>query len=466
MMMLASMIRSWMEGQKTPRSKYCVVAMMPCVAKKEEICRTELLDPQGNRDVDVVLTVREMADLFKAKKVDWQALPGKHKGEYDEPFGVSSGAGALFGTAGGVTEAAMRVAYTLFTKEVPDDPSRSMFEECRRMVQSGEWVDAQIDMTPGRRHRRPMESFIVHGCRSIQQYLEDSGLDVSVENYNRKGHKVFIECMACPGGCVGGGGQPRSLDEHIIEKRRSAVHRTDRETKLIAPASAQREFQQSFLQGITSQHARELLEYEPPFILTAPSSRGNTEKGKKPGSPSGPASSKPASSKPGSCSGSGSIGRATAAVGDIAIIYGSQGGITATFAKHLLSYLSRSLSEDISIHSMDHFLFERLVTTRTIILLTSTWESEEGLMPQNAKRFWTFLRTLPLYSHTNSFSATKFAVCGFGSSKYPRFCGFAIQLNDVMLRLGSHQLTDFVKVDVERADKFCFRLSLLPPQLT
>jgi NADH-quinone oxidoreductase subunit G len=461
MMMLGAMVRSWMQSKSIARDKYFVVSLMPCIAKKEEILRPELMDSHtARRDVDVVLTVREFADLLHAHKVDWAAMPGTHKAEYDEPFGVSSGAGALFAVSGGVTEAAMRVAYTVFTKEIPDDPHRSLYEDCRRIVQTGEWVDTQIDMTPGRRHRRPLESLIIHGGRNIQQFLEDSGLSVSVENYNRKGRKVFIEMMACPGGCIGGGGQPRSIDEHVLEKRRSLVHRIDRETRLISPMASQHDFQVQFLQGITSQHARELLEYDPP-ILFSPSSRSATRRAPLTGasvSPSGSDSGGKFSHKKRASGGSPTSSTSHTSsdsqqAEDIVILYGSQGGITATFARHLFAHLTRNIRDDISIQSMDRVNFDRLSSTRTIIMLTSTWESEDGLMPQNARRLWAYLRSLPLTAFGNSFSSTKFAVCGFGSSKYLKFCGFAVQLYDALLRLGSHPFADLVKIDVERADK-------------
>jgi len=102
---------------------------------------------------------------------------------------------------------------------------------------------------------------------------------------------------------------------------------------------------------------------------------------------------------------------------------------------------------------MDHFNFDSLKDCETVIVMSSTWESDIGLMPQNAIRFWNWLKALPLENLNRIFSKIKFAVCGFGSPKYRYFCGFATKLHDMFLRLGSFPILDLLKVDVDKPDR-------------
>jgi len=452
MMMLATMIRCWMKKQNIPRDRYFSVALMPCTAKKEEILRPDLKDPDGNYDVDVVLTAREMGELIKAMKVDWNSLPGSNKTDYDPPFDKSSGAGALFPVSGGVTESALRVAYGLFTKEVPRDPERCLYEQVRKLPSAaGEWISSEVQVTPDRRHKRPIEAQVINGTRAIQQFLEESHLDTPDGVWTQKGN-AFVECMACPGGCIGGGGQPHSLRDDIIARRRAAVHLIDKEASSISATQTMKEFSYEETCGIDSEDSfRELMECDPPMLDesvygTKRSSKNGSMYNSKHGSQSSSGGSQSARTYSGSSFSANYMGNLT-------VLYGSQAGFTASFAKHLFSILDHNLPDDVSVHSMDHFTFDNLKDCETVVIMTSTWESDIGLMPQNAVRFWNWLKALPLENLNRLFAKIKFAVCGFGSQKYRYYCGFAVQLQEMFLRLGATPFMDLIKIDVDKPDR-------------
>ena len=146
-------------------------------------------------------------------------------------------------------------------------------------------------------------------------------------------------------------------------------------------------------------------------------------------------------------------GQSSTHLGSIAILYGSQAGFTASFAKRLHGLLARALGADVSVHAMDRFAFDALPACETVVLLTSTWESDAGLMPQNAVRFWAWLRAQPLAGLGSLLARARFAVCGFGSQKYRYYCGFAVQLHEAFLRLGAAPLVDLARIDVDTPDR-------------
>ena len=188
------------------REDMVVVSIMPCVAKKYECGRDEF-KVDGNPDVDHAITTRELAALIKLSNIDFKTLPNE---EFDNPLGESSGAGVIFGTTGGVIEAAVRTAYEVHTKkELP----RLDFDELRGMEGIRE---ATIDF-----NGLPLRIGIAHGLGNARKLLEDI----------QAGKSEFhaIEIMSCPGGCIGGGGQPyHHGDAGILKKRQMAIYREDR----------------------------------------------------------------------------------------------------------------------------------------------------------------------------------------------------------------------------------------------
>ncbi|HKJ78797.1 MAG TPA: [Fe-Fe] hydrogenase large subunit C-terminal domain-containing protein, partial [Prolixibacteraceae bacterium] len=187
------------------REDLVVVSIMPCVAKKYE-CGREEFKVNGNPDVDHAITTRELAALIKLSNIEFGRLPNE---EFDQPLGESSGAGVIFGTTGGVIEAAVRTAYEIYTgKTLP----RLDFHELRGMEGLRK---ATIDFDG-----QPINIGIAHGLGNARKLLE--GIEAGESEFHA------IEIMSCPGGCIGGGGQPYHLgNADILKKRQAAIYRED-----------------------------------------------------------------------------------------------------------------------------------------------------------------------------------------------------------------------------------------------
>ncbi len=188
------------------REDLVVVSIMPCVAKKYECGRDEF-KTNDNPDVDYAITTRELGALIKLSSIDFKALPNE---DFDHPLGESSGAGVIFGTTGGVIEAAVRTAYEVHTQK---ELSRLDFDELRGMEGIRE---ATIDF-----NGLPIKIGIAHGLGNVRKLLEDI----------QAGKSEFhaIEIMSCPGGCIGGGGQPyHHGNADVLKKRQMALYTEDR----------------------------------------------------------------------------------------------------------------------------------------------------------------------------------------------------------------------------------------------
>lgn len=192
------------------------VAIMPCAAKKFEARRPEMKD-SGYRDIDAGLTTRELGHMIKQAGLNFADL---EDGTYDSIMGESTGAGVIFGATGGVMEAALRTAYEVVTgREVPFDNLNIL------AVRGMEGIrDASIK---------------IEGCLPEWSFLEGVELKVAVAHGLINARKImdevaagkspyhFIEVMACPGGCIGGGGQPIPTNEEIRKKRTEAIYAED-----------------------------------------------------------------------------------------------------------------------------------------------------------------------------------------------------------------------------------------------
>ena len=166
------------------------ISIMPCTAKKAE-CELPGMDSAGfGPDVDLVLTTRELARMVRAERLDPSVLP---ESPFDGPLGDGSGAGVIFGAAGGVMEAALRSAYVLVNGE---NPPADAFREVRaRSIGRGTWLEASFDMG-GTTLRCAVASGLGNARRLLKALRRGEA------------HYEFVEIMACPGGCAGGGGQP------------------------------------------------------------------------------------------------------------------------------------------------------------------------------------------------------------------------------------------------------------------
>jgi iron only hydrogenase large subunit-like protein len=193
-----------------------VVSVMPCTAKKFECQRPEMA-ASGVRDVDVVLTTRELARMIRSAGIDFDSLPDE---EMDAPLGLSTGAADIFANTGGVMEAALRTAYEIVTgKELPTGNLHVAAVAGLTGVK-----EAALEIRGTTPEWKFLEGVTVrvavaHGLGNAHQLIS------SIQSGEKQYH--FIEVMTCPGGCIGGGGQPRFTDNQIREARIAAIYRED-----------------------------------------------------------------------------------------------------------------------------------------------------------------------------------------------------------------------------------------------
>lgn len=167
-------------------SHICVVSFMPCIAKKDEISRVSMDTTGTGADTDIVITTRELVRMIRRSQIDIKDLKGQ---DFDNPLGMYSGAGVIFGNTGGVMEAALRTAYHLATgKNVKGDE----FKEVRG--QEGVRIK-EFDLDG-----KTVKIGITNGLANARKLIDSlKRKEISLD---------FVEVMACPSGCVGGGGQP------------------------------------------------------------------------------------------------------------------------------------------------------------------------------------------------------------------------------------------------------------------
>lgn len=215
--MFGAMVKTYYAEEKgiNPKDIVCV-AGMPCAAKKYEAHRPEMRD-SGYQDIDAGLTTREIGHMVKQAGIKFQELDD---GNFDSLMGESSGAAVVFGATGGVMEAALRTAYAVITgrpvpfKNLNITPVRGLesikevsvkFENCLSEYSFLEGIEAKFGIAHG-----------LTNARIIMDQLVDG-----------KSPYIFIEIMACPGGCIGGGGQPIPTTDEIRKKRMKAIYEAD-----------------------------------------------------------------------------------------------------------------------------------------------------------------------------------------------------------------------------------------------
>ena len=198
-----------------------VVSIMPCTAKKFECERPEMAD-SGEQDVDIVLTTRELARMIKQAGIDFRSLPDD---KMDAPLGISTGAADIFAVTGGVMEAALRTAYEIVTQTPFPFPNLH--------VAPIEGLDGVKEATVK-----------IEGAKGDWEFLEGAELKVAVAHGLSNAQKVidrirsgegayhFVEVMTCPGGCIGGGGQPRLTSDAVREARIRAIYAEDESREL------------------------------------------------------------------------------------------------------------------------------------------------------------------------------------------------------------------------------------------
>ena len=190
-----------------PGSVTCI-SIMPCVAKKQEADLPTMYDNGingGIKDVDYVLTTREICRLIKSEQIDVASLPEE---EFDSPLGEGSGAGVIFGATGGVMEAALRTSYSIVTDK---NPKPDAFSNVRGM---DGWKEAEFKLGG-----TVLKTAVASGLGNTRKLI--NALQKGDVSYD------FVEIIACPGGCAGGGGQPIHDGKELAEQRSSKLYAMD-----------------------------------------------------------------------------------------------------------------------------------------------------------------------------------------------------------------------------------------------
>lgn len=198
-----------------------VVSIMPCTAKKFECQRPEM-HSSGVRDVDVVLTTRELGKMIRAAGIDFRALPDE---EMDAPLGMSTGAADIFANTGGVMEAALRTVYEVVTgRPLPAENLHIQpIAGLEGVKEASLTIHAALDdwkFLEG----VTLNVAVAHGLGNAQRLIR------AIQSGEKSYH--FVEVMTCPGGCIGGGGQPRFTDNRVREARLRAIYREDEGKRL------------------------------------------------------------------------------------------------------------------------------------------------------------------------------------------------------------------------------------------
>lgn len=211
--MFGALIKSYYAEQKgiDPKNIY-VVSIMPCTAKKYEIERP-VMEVDGNRDVDAVLTTRELARMIKTARIDFVNLEDE---QFDDPFGAATGAAVIFGTTGGVMEAALRTVAEIINGKRLED-SEIEFKKTRGQDGIKEFTVELPSVT--------LKGAVVSGTANAKKMLER--IKAGEADYH------FIEFMGCPGGCVTGGGQPivnalKKSEVNVFDLRAKAIYDEDK----------------------------------------------------------------------------------------------------------------------------------------------------------------------------------------------------------------------------------------------
>lgn len=368
------------------------VSVMPCTAKKDEMLR-DAGGRSGYRDIDYVMTTRECAQFLKMNGItnfDLE-LP------FDNPMGIGTGAGAIFGASGGVMEAVLRTAADKVAGEPQTIPNQSM-TACRGFegIKTAEVMIAGTKVVVG----------IVNGIANIKRFLADMD---RVGTANCGYH--FVEIMGCPGGCINGGGQPKSNDPDILKKRSKAIYEVDELSQIRRSHENPqiKELYDSFLGEPNGQRAHELLHthyhehhVKAAELAVATSIQGTTSEE------------------------AGNV---------VAVLYATVGGNTESVARTIYNDLRRS-KINAKLWPMDSCMPQDLLNVQTAVVLSCTFG--DGERPPMANQVWDWLEGV----QADGLKNLSFAVFGLGSSKYSRFNQAAKAFDLKLDGLGATRLCD------------------------
>ena len=377
-----------------------LVSLMPCVAKKDEIKRMQL-----NGDVDAVMTSKEFIDLFAEYGLDFNSL-GESK--FDSLLGECTGAGQIFGTTGGVAEASVRYIHKLVTQEPLNE--RIEYESLRGM---NSIKTATVEVGNYR-----IKIAVCNGIAAAGELIESE----KYKNFH------FVEVMACPGGCVGGAGQPY-LPKKQISERISSIFDLDR-SKKVRVSDGNREVAEiysNFLGEPGGLLAHELLHthYEPQETAMLAQRRRMM-------------------SMP-------------------IVGYGSSSGTAMKLSRIVAGFIETSSA------AMNRLSIKELLTRKIAIFIVST--IGEGEFPNNARKFIDKLR-----DSEQTLSGVRYAVCGLGNESYTYFCQAGIDLDTMLEQHRAERILPLIKIDTSTDDKgeaifegwchqLCAAMGLKPPKI-
>jgi sulfite reductase alpha subunit-like flavoprotein len=378
-MMLGAAVKSYFAERKGLDAKdLFVVSLMPCTAKKDEVKRGQMLG-----DVDAVLTVREFCRLVELFGLDWGSLP-------DEPFdrlmGESTGAAALFGVTGGVMEAAVRFAHEKLTGEKLGKVEYQQwrgFKSVKNATIRIAGIELRVAVCNGIAHAREL---------------------VETGNY-RQYH--FIEVMACPYGCISGGGQPILTTRAQAAQRARAIYEIDHQMR----------------GKVTSLDNTEIAEMYRTFM----------------GEPNGPLAHRLLHTH---------YQRQITPTLEMKqtmekmpiVAYGSASGNAAKLARQLAGYIETA---PVSLNACG---LAKMLKKRTAIIVLSTFG--DGEVPSNATKFVDQLE-----ANAESLTDLTYAICALGSHEYPKFVAAARRVDALLGRMGAQRLLPTVDLDASSPDK-------------
>lgn len=213
--MLATLTKTYYaQNNNIDPSKIFMVSIMPCIAKKFEIQRSNEMYSSGYQDVDVSITTREFVRMIKQTGINFTKIPDE---KADSILADYSGGGTIFGTTGGVAEAALRRVIYLLSGETEENID---FKEIRGLkgIKEGEFKINNLNIKVAVAHGLSNVEHVINKIR----HARENGLEIPYH---------FVEVMACPGGCVGGGGQPRNINDEVRTLRAKGLYIDDVQNK-------------------------------------------------------------------------------------------------------------------------------------------------------------------------------------------------------------------------------------------
>ncbi|GKT24526.1 NADPH fad oxidoreductase, putative, partial [Aduncisulcus paluster] len=412
MMMLGRIVKQyWAEKAGIDRSKIFQVAIMPCTAKKMEIERQQML-VDGDKDVDAVLTTRELGALIRKHHIKFSELEDS---EFDCPLGTSTGAAVIFGVTGGVMEAALRTAYEVTTKT----PLPTLeYSPVRGVDKNIKVSTVELPLPDG--NKKTIKVGVCNGIKAAHKLLADikSGEATDFD---------FIEVMSCPGGCIGGGGQPRSLDPEILKKRSEATYTCDERSAI------RRSHENPTINKLYEEYYEEPNSHKAHHDL-------HTHYTDRSAAIIRPIEEEEEEEEVVDVDGT-----------PLLIVYATQTGNCKEVAQRIAA---ESKTKDINfaprVKSIDKITFTDIPKASLLVYVTSTFG-----MGEHPDMGQPFMEWLDKADHPNNlFGNTKFGVFGLGSSSYKAFCAAALEVDERVVELGAKRLVPCGKGDELHAEKY------------